>query len=74
MSLENEMPSTPRATHCYANDPEWVHDLAYAMTCAVEFLENEEFSGDDSKRQEAAFLAVAGRISRMLQRHVSKYC
>ena len=54
----------------YHDDPEWKHDIAYAMEQAADFLDAEEFGGDNRDRQEEAFREVAGRIRRMLVRHL----
>jgi hypothetical protein len=56
----------------YKDDPEWPHDLAYAMEQAADFLDAEEFGGDNRERQEAAFREVSVRIRKMLIRHLKK--
>lgn len=43
-------------------------DLCFAFECAVDFLEAEEWPGDDNGAQEAAYKEAAKRIRRMVVR------
>lgn len=56
----------------YQSDPEWHHDIAYAIEQAADFLDAEEFGGDNRERQEAAYREVASRLRKMLMRHLRR--
>ena len=71
MSSKETQESAPSVSRCYVNDPEWGNDIAYAMNSAIEYLESEQFGGENAERQVAAYKEVARRIRRMMDRHIT---